>query len=214
MPSVYCSSAAVTCQRKSKKKRYEGGTEIRTRDLSHPKRESYQLDHPATQYCNGGKFGYINPCKISARWWDLWVHTHTPLPTPSYPHATHTGLVHARILHPHHVFSSVFEMMTVLVCTQGRGGRLGVHVWMPFVAAVAVALVPVVVVRAAAPGLHDCPASAGLGHSACPNDAKCCTEQYFGAAGCSTFNSQPKHTQLVEWLLCMVVKTNEASLTN
>lgn len=34
-----------------------------------------------------------------------------------------------------------------------------------------------VLVSGAAPGLHDCPASAGLGHSACPNDAKCCTEQ-------------------------------------
>lgn len=37
---------------------------------------------------------------------------------------------------------------------------------------------------AAAPGLKDCPAQPGLGHSACPLNATCCVEQYFGASGC------------------------------
>ena len=37
---------------------------------------------------------------------------------------------------------------------------------------------------AAAPGLKDCPAQPGLGRSACPLNATCCVEQYFGANGC------------------------------
>ena len=37
---------------------------------------------------------------------------------------------------------------------------------------------------AAAPGLKECPAQPGLGHSACPLNATCCVEQYFGASGC------------------------------
>lgn len=36
----------------------------------------------------------------------------------------------------------------------------------------------------AAPGLHDCPSNASLGRSACPDDASCCVDQYFGASGC------------------------------
>eukprot|EP00037_Helgoeca_nana_P025837 m.286430 g.286430 ORF g.286430 m.286430 type:complete len:339 (-) comp27056_c0_seq5:104-1120(-) len=48
-----------------------------------------------------------------------------------------------------------------------------------------------VLALAQAPGLHNCPtnASAGIGKAACPNDATCCVEQYFGANGCVFANT-------------------------
>jgi len=44
-------------------------------------------------------------------------------------------------------------------------------------------------VRAAAPGLHDCPTNNTVGKSACPDSAQCCIHQYFGAEGCIFANT-------------------------